>query len=194
MASESVTTWIGLLRQGDESAAQRLWEQYFDRLVNYAQARITDLNRASSDEEDIALSAFHSFIQAVQMGRFPRLHTRDDLWQLLLMHTARKAVTQRRREQSLKRGGPADGPRDVAPLDEIIGHEPDPQFVCQVVDEFQMLLGRLDDELRLVALWKLEGYTHDEIAGRLACSVRSVERKVSIIRGLWEDGAPGAST
>ena len=41
-------------------------------------------------------------------------------------------------------------------------------------------------DLRQVALWKVEGYTNEEIAARLDCVPRTVERKVRRIRLLWK--------
>ena len=56
-----------------------------------------------------------------------------------------------------------------------------------MADGCRRLLGRLgDDALRSVALWKLEGYTNAEIAARLDCTVRTVERKLERIRAYWE--------
>src|SRR5262245_4936779 len=109
----SVTTWLGKLRGGDEEAAQRLWERYFARLVELARFKLQGTSRRAADEEDVALSAFHSFCRAAADDRFPRLNSRDDLWQVLVMLTARKAYQERRRQQALKRGGQADpgGPR-----------------------------------------------------------------------------------
>ena len=49
------------------------------------------------------------------------------------------------------------------------------------------LLARLGDrDLESVALWRMEGYRNDEIADKLGCTPRTVERKLRIIRGLWE--------
>ena len=47
----------------------------------------------------------------------------------------------------------------------------------------------LDEPLRRLALWKLEGYGNEEIAGKrmMDCGVRTVERKLSLIRQLWEE-------
>jgi hypothetical protein len=38
-----------------------------------------------------------------------------------------------------------------------------------------------------VALWKMEGYTKEEIASRLGCVVSTVSRKLGLIRQLWEN-------
>ena len=40
--------------------------------------------------------------------------------------------------------------------------------------------------LRQIALWKVEGYTNEEIADRLDCVPRTIERKMSRIRLLWK--------
>jgi DNA-directed RNA polymerase specialized sigma24 family protein len=48
---------------------------------------------------------------------------------------------------------------------------------------------RLFDDLRQVARLRLEEYTNGEIAGRLGCSERTVERKLVLIRGFWEETA-----
>jgi DNA-directed RNA polymerase specialized sigma24 family protein len=42
-----------------------------------------------------------------------------------------------------------------------------------------------DPELRQLALWRLEGYSNREIAGRLDRTERSVERRMERIRSKW---------
>ena len=43
----------------------------------------------------------------------------------------------------------------------------------------------VDETLKLVARWKLEGYTNAEIAGRIGCIEQTVERKLRTIRRIW---------
>jgi hypothetical protein len=38
------------------------------------------------------------------------------------------------------------------------------------------------------SLWKLEGSTNPEIAERLECTLRTVERKLERIRAYWGNG------
>jgi RNA polymerase sigma factor (sigma-70 family) len=192
----SITTWIALLRAGDAAAAQPLWERYFARLVAFARGKLQGVSRRAADEEDVALSAFHSFCQAAQ--RFPRLNDRDDLWQVLVMLTARKAFQQRRNQQRLKRGGTAgaDGPRtaeaaEAVALDEIVGAEPTPEFAVSLAEHFEALLARLPgEELRQIARLRLEEYSSAEIAERLGITERTVRRKLVLIRSCWENEAP----
>jgi RNA polymerase sigma factor (sigma-70 family) len=189
----SVTTWIGLLEMGQLDAAQRLWERYFQRLVNYSRGRLGGVNTRVEDEEDIAISAFSSFCEAVATKRIPQLNGREDLWRVLVMIAAGKAVDLRRRQTALKRAQPnpvqpgSNRELDMVALEDIVGAEPDPAFAAQVAEEFQALLAMLNDEtLKEVALLKLEGQTNEEIAERLKCSPRTVTRQVAEIRKKWE--------
>jgi hypothetical protein len=84
MATEpggSVTRWIDLVGSPDraDQAAQKLWEHYFERLVQLARARLRSSPLRAADEEDVALSAFDSFCRGAAAGRFPDLAGRDDL-------------------------------------------------------------------------------------------------------------------
>jgi DNA-directed RNA polymerase specialized sigma24 family protein len=191
---KSVTTWIELLKQGDEAAAQQLWQRYFDQLVRLARGRLGPAFRRAADEEDVALSAFDSFCQGLRQGRFPRLNDRHDLWNILLKVTVRKAFRLARDETRLKRGGrPAEGGGPAAPpapadidLALLVGREPTPEVAAQVADEYRRLHDSLpDDSLRAVMRAKLEGYTNPEIAARLGRTVRTVELKLKTIRALW---------
>jgi DNA-directed RNA polymerase specialized sigma24 family protein len=59
-------------------------------------------------------------------------------------------------------------------------------MAVQLAEEFQRLLDRLgSDELRWIAVWKLEGYTNAEIVGRLGCAEASIERRLRLIRKFF---------
>jgi DNA-directed RNA polymerase specialized sigma24 family protein len=189
----SVTQWLDELRRGDRDAAQRLWERYYPRLVGLARRRLKAAHRRVADEEDVALSAFDSFCRGAAEGRFPRLADRDELWRLLVVITARKAGHLVRREGRLRRGGGAPGGPGEAPweLEQVLAGGPTPEFALQVAEEFLRLLGLLGDaELEAVAVWKMQGQTAAQIAERLGCVPRTVERKLRLIRDLWSDEAP----
>jgi DNA-directed RNA polymerase specialized sigma24 family protein len=192
----SVTIWLAQLKAGDSAAAGPLWEGYFARLVAVARGKLRAAPRGAADEEDVALSAFNSFCQGVECGRFPRLDDRDDLWQVLFVITARKAVSLARRECREKRGGGRvvqasamgsgeNSAEDV--LGGLAGSEPSPEFAAQVAEECQRLLSLLDEgNLRQLAIWKMEGFTNAEIAAKLGKSIPTVERKLARLRNLWE--------
>jgi DNA-directed RNA polymerase specialized sigma24 family protein len=188
-SGDSVTHWVCLLKEGDSLAAQKLWERYFEQLVRLAHKKLAGLFRTASSAEDVALSAFDSFCRGAGQGQFSRLHDRNDLWQLLVLLTARKAVDVVEYEHRQKRRRPAATPQAAEAaldLEQALGREPSPEFAAQVAEECQLLLARLSDaELQAVAVWKMEGYTHEEIAAKLGCVPRTVERKLRVIRSIW---------
>ncbi len=94
----SVSEWIACLKQGDQSAAQDLWERYFKQLMRLSHGKLCVIPLAVCDEEDVALSAFESFCRAASSGRYPNLVDRENLWKILVAITARKSVTALRQE------------------------------------------------------------------------------------------------
>jgi RNA polymerase sigma factor (sigma-70 family) len=182
-ATDAVTLWIARLKEGERAAVGPLLERYFQRLVRLARARLQ--GRAGlADDEDVALSAFNSLCLGAERGRFPRLDDRDDLWRLLAVITVRKAIDLQRRRHARAETGDAD-------VEQFLSDEPTPETEAELAEECSALLDRLGDpRLQAVALWKVEGYTDAEIAEKLGCGLRSVERKLHRIRLLW---APEAS-
>jgi DNA-directed RNA polymerase specialized sigma24 family protein len=187
---EPVTHWLRRFQAGDHAAAQQLWEAYFHRLVGLARAKLQGQPRRAADEEDVALSAFNSFFAGVGRGRFPKLDDRDDLWSVLFTLTVRKAHHLVRDERRQKRGGGAVS--GDAGLAGFCGAGPTPEFAAEVAEECERLLGRLGDaQLRQIALWKMEGDTNQEIAGKLGCAPATVERRLALIRRIWEEAGDG---
>src|SRR5215475_4539139 len=106
MSSEgSVTRWVTALKSGDAAAAQPLWERYHRQLVSLARQKLQSARRRVADEEDVVQNAFHSFFRGVAGGRFPQLEDRNNLWRLLVIITARKALDQLAHERSKRQGG-----------------------------------------------------------------------------------------
>ena len=193
----SVTQWLEAVELGDDLAAQRLWERYYGGLLRLARGKLVGMAGRAFDEEDVVLNAFEACYRGLQTGRFPNINDRHDLWRLLITLTARKAIDGVRREHRQKRGGGAhilhevdwhaDGQEDDAKgLSEFVGPEPTPEFAVQLAEDLQRRLDRLPEEaLRNICLWKMEGFTNDEIADRLDCTTRTVERKLELIRKFW---------
>ena len=194
----SVTDWIDRLKAGDVLAASRLWERYFHDLVRLARLKLGDSPRVAADEEDVALSAFKSLCLRAARGQFPELSDRDDLWQLLVMITVRKAINQRKHQARGKRGGgrvqleadriggPADP--DAAGLEWLAGQELPPEIGAMMDEELRRLFDLLaDDTLRRIARLRMEGHSGAEIAAQLGCNRRTVARKLELIRARWAD-------
>jgi len=177
----SITRWIGQLQAGDPAAAQPLWEHYFRHLVELARRKLRGARPQVADEEDVALSAFDSFCRGLERGRFPALQDRNNLWKLLVVLTARKACHLMRDELRLKRGGNQTA-ASMEELDQVVAQDPSPEFAAELAENCQRLLDQLgDEELRTIALRKMEECTTEEIARELNCAPRTVERKKTML-------------
>jgi DNA-directed RNA polymerase specialized sigma24 family protein len=201
-ANASVTRLVRSAQGGDAVALQKLWERYFPRLVALARGKLDGRYRRAADEEDVALSAFHSFIDGLEKGRFPLLADRDDLWHLLIVITHRKAARHRKYEQRDKRdrrrtsgesvlAGAGEDASSSAGIAQFVAQDPTPEFATLLAEQYDERMAMLpDDEFRGVAELKFQGYENQEIATRLKCSLRSVERKLQLIRRLWQGATP----
>ena len=74
---DSVTRWIAELKAGEEEAAQKLWQRYFEKLAAVARRSLKGRALGVADEEDLALSAFNTLFRRAGEGRFPRLEDRS---------------------------------------------------------------------------------------------------------------------
>ncbi len=189
MSEGTITRWIGPLKAGNAAAAQPLWEAYFRRLVGLARGRLRGAPTRAADEEDVALSAFDSLCAGAARGRFPQLSDRNTLWPLLVAVTRHKCADLVRNERRAKRGGAAN--RSPLDPDDLFARGPSPEFAAELSDELDRRLARLDrtgdPELRAVAMARLDGCTVVEIALRLGCVRRTVERKLALVARSWAE-------
>jgi DNA-directed RNA polymerase specialized sigma24 family protein len=191
----SITILIEQVRRGNERGAQDLFDRYFNNLLGVARRKLRDAPRRAEDEEDVVLGALDSFITRARNQQFPQLVDRNNLWHLLIAITERKAINQRRRALTKKRGGgvvhvsgiPNAAESQGEPdLNALASPVPTPETIAQLSEETRRLFQQLDDDvLRTVARMKLDGYTNAEIADRLNVVERTIERKLNRIRSCW---------
>lgn len=191
----SVSRLLEGFKVGDDAAVRSLWERYCDRLVRLARQKLRNTARRVADEEDIALSAFHSLCQGARRGRFPLLSDRDGLWGLLVFITAQKAADWVVHERRQKRGGGkvrGDSAFGSDPagnheggFDRILAESPGPATLNVWAEEYSRLLGCLGGgTLRQIAELRVQGYKVEEIAERLGLARRTVHRKIDLIRKI----------
>lgn len=193
---DSVSYWIEHLKQGNAAAAGRLWDAYFQRLTSFARARIGSFPRRVADEEDVALSVFDSLCRGASRGIYPKLTDRDNLWSLLVVITSRKVCDYITAERTQKRGGGQvavaselvnDPEREAAVLDAVLSREPTPEMAASFAEECERLLRLLDSDLRQLALGKMDGHSNEELAATMNCGLRTVERRLELIRRIWKN-------
>jgi DNA-directed RNA polymerase specialized sigma24 family protein len=135
-----------------------------------------------ADEEDVAAIVFRNLWQGAEAGQFTELRNRENLWPLLVVLTSRRVHDLLSYQ---KRRGNDDAPDE---LDHVISQEPTPEFAAEMTENVARLFAKLeDDTLKQVAQGKLEGLENAEIAEKLGCSGRTVERKLQVIRRIWDE-------
>lgn len=199
-ANADVTDWFRSVEQGDERAAELLWEFCVPKMLAFSKNRLPSNLRKSLDEEDIALSAFRSLCARARQGDLTSIRGRDDLLKLLHCITTRKTLNHIKHETREKRGsGKVRGeswfsssssePSGKAPtgIDQFEGPLPSPALLAQYAEQCQQMLDQLQDPvLETIVLLRLEGYGIDEISERMGCAKRTVERRLNLIRQIWE--------
>ncbi len=195
MEHDSVTLWLRQFGQGDQAAARQLWNRYSAALLRLAQSRFPGAITAVADEEDLVQSVFQTLWTGASAGRWDAVKDRSELWWLLLAITRHKAINRQTYNTRQKRGGNVEtnhqtetlsGNSYPTPLDRIPDEQPPPELILMLEEEQQRLLACLrDDVLRSVAVMKLEGDSHEQIAMKLEVTLRTVIRKLNLIRETW---------
>jgi DNA-directed RNA polymerase specialized sigma24 family protein len=77
-------------------------------------------------------------------------------------------------------------------LSELVSATPTPDFLVALEEQYVRLLDTLrNDQLREIAVLRIEGYTIEEIATKIGIGRRAIERKLKLIRSKWKHGVPG---
>jgi RNA polymerase sigma factor (sigma-70 family) len=185
----SVTAWIGQLKDGDEAALARLHARYWPALVALARQRLKGTPGRAADEEDVAQDAFWEFYRGLRAGQVPRLENRGHFLALLTHIIACKAVNQIVYELGTHKRG-ARMVQGESALDSLAADPaPTPLEEALLNDCYRQYIDGLPDKLRPFAEFHLGGFTNREIAERLDCVERTVERKINLIREKWRQRA-----
>jgi RNA polymerase sigma factor (sigma-70 family) len=181
----SESEWLTILhglRQGDAAALQRFCAKCGPMLRAIADRRVAPRLQRRFDADDVVQSTFRTFIRRAHGGQF-LFEDNQRLWNLLCAITLTKLREKARfhqrqsRSASRERPVPADEPGEGE--SSWASPDPGPDAAVEFADEFQHVLGELDDgERRLVDL-KLQDRTNDEAAEAMGVSERTVRRMLA---------------
>lgn len=192
-SDESVSEWIEHIKCGDHSALNSLWQRYFERICHFANRKLGSAKRGAIDEHDLASEALQAIWDGANAGRFRQLENRDDLWQLLVVITSRKAANIHRHQAI--RGEHPDAVQQtneslVAEFADLLVSPPTESLIDEIPLSCHDLLSGLDESHRKIALMRLAGHSNLDIADAQRCSVATVERRLRKIRLSWAEYAP----
>ena len=164
-------------------------KSHFVPLVAHANDILRRSGSYRSSGEDIVQSVLCRMVKKLRANELPDQISPQQFFLLLKKAVRDRAIDSLREQIRLKRGG---GMVHLEVASEMhsdnsrasISSDGDSETAIVLI--VQRLLDELgDDELRRFAQAKLYGYSNAEIAQEQKCSVRTVERKLNLIRRIW---------
>ncbi|MEZ6089942.1 MAG: sigma-70 family RNA polymerase sigma factor [Pirellulaceae bacterium] len=167
-------------KNGDERAAEVLFNRYAIRLVALVASRLNQRYRSQVDPEEVVQSAMGSFFDAAKHSRI-QVSQSVSLWRLLATFARRKLSRSIERHSASKRGGDhkrvsldlAATQTDIVTVDEADAAE----FVNHLKSD-------LPPDQFAVVEGLLAGLSQREIADSLGIDERTVRRRISKVREM----------
>lgn len=187
----SATQLFARMQQGDQEAAEDFWLLMAPRMLQLAQSRMNPVVAARLDPSDAVQSAFTSFWKKAQGDGFAGELRTNNLWNLLRTILLRKLGKKYRSLTAQKRGAQRElneaAFSTLGDEGNLLGQLPGKAAEPGMRLELAELLNKLDEECQTIVAMRLAGYTNAEIAQILGCTERKIERKLHVVRLIWQD-------
>jgi RNA polymerase sigma factor (sigma-70 family) len=175
------------LRNGDQTAAALVVDQYYRRLIALARDHLDRRILSREGPEDVLQSVLKSFFHRCRQGQF-RLDSREGLWALLVTLTIHKCAHR----ADYHRAGRRNIEREVqlSPLNssaeglEALAREPTPLEAIMLAETIMRLLGALKPHQQEIVRYTLEGQGPAQVAEHIDVTERTVYRALNDVRKL----------
>jgi RNA polymerase sigma-70 factor (ECF subfamily) len=150
---------------GDDEAAQAIFDRYVIQLINYAQVRLSSVLQSRIDPEDIVQSAYRSFFRKAREEGLA-LKRSGDLWRILVAFTLNKTRSYIEKELAAKRS-PLREQRNMF-WRAAVQRDPSPEETASLIEEVKLFIEQLKPRDRRILELRLRGESIDEISTELA--------------------------
>lgn len=176
----------------------------YPRLKAAVRQKVVSMPRLVNDASDLTSEALQSFFRRAFVDQEFDLNCPNSVWQLLKLITMRHVNDVLKGLKAAKRGGGlaplslesvggSSGSGDVGTdsSNDFRGLIPDvkqtePSDEIEWSDLLDRLLASIEDTTaRKILLLRLEHHSNSEIADMLQISIRTVQRHLKVIAGLW---------
>lgn len=165
--------WLANLRDGEDRACQKLWDEYGPLIERVAAKHLSPGIRRRVGPESVMISACRTFFRRVQDGEF-KIDDAQSLWRLLCAITVNKARLKARYHNRKRRAVSEEIRAEDAPESAAAGFTS--ADVVAFEDQLQHVLCQLDETEQRVIELRLQQHTLAEIAERIGSSERTVRR------------------
>jgi RNA polymerase sigma-70 factor (ECF subfamily) len=187
VGNDPLTELVNRHRHGDPEAARQIFDHFSRCLCPLAERYLSQKLASRVEGEDVVQSVFRTFFAHSAKGEF-QIDSREQLWQLLVKITVRKAQQKGRYHTAEKR----DARMEQAVsgenwLIEYADREPGPEEAATLVDQIECLLRGLPSLFADILKQRLQGYAIAEIAGNCEVSRQTVYRALSLLQKRLTD-------
>ena len=169
----SITKLVWRIADGDESAADDLFERVQKRLAYHASVLVHRKAFFLADPNEIAQQAFEKIVVWINENGFPASAGRNHFFGMLELSTFEVAATSAAAQSNgirryVEMLGSVDTNRSEASRAELHSN-----FVDQLETS-----DSIDDRSKSIAILLMQGYSISEIANLFAMPLRSVQRRI----------------
>ena len=165
------------LRSGDDQAATEVYERYAKRVFGLVHQQMAERLKALVQPEDIVQSVFKSVFRGINSGAYDA-PAGGTLWQLMAIVAVHKVRRNARRRNAMKRDAQRTQSFDaIENFDTADSCTPE-EFESAIREAIE---GLKESEQEVVIL-RVQGFSVEEISGKLQRSRRTIERCLNAIR------------
>lgn len=180
-SESNATEWVAQWRRGDEQAAQKLYDQYAERLARLAASNMEARLKRRLSEDDIVQSVFHSFFNRTADQRISIENSRE-LWNLLVTMTLAKTRSAGRHHRALKRTVAAEVASTESDwLPDALAEGPSPSEALIFVETVEQITKDLPPKHREILALRMAGNARTEIARITGLSRQTIYRVLQLI-------------
>lgn len=190
MTHESVQL-VDRWRDGDETAAQEIYNRYVSRLIALAGSRISPALARRVEAEDVVQSVYRSFFARTSDDRLA-VDQSGQLWGLLAAITVNKIRGKARFHSAGKRNVATEASINasascfgLAPSE--LARDPSAEEAAMLTEQYDLASQQMSDSQRQVFQMFLDGENEETIAKSIRRSSRTVRRELEQIRNILSE-------
>lgn len=180
-ADSSPTELVRRWKEGDQLAAQLLFERYAAQLARLAASKMEQRLARRVTGEDVVQSAFNSFFQRTADHRIEIANAKE-LWNLLVTITIAKTRSKAREHLAQKRSVDLEiSSPDSRWLPQELAQEPSPSEAAILVEQIELVTRDLPEKHQEILSLRMAGYKRSEIAKMTGLTRQTIYRVLGLI-------------
>lgn len=174
----------------DESDLNEIFTRQWPKLIQLAERKIAHWHKHQVGPETLVVTVMRTVYRRMSEGKF-HFDDEESLSKQLYVIMLNRLANKIRDAKTLKRGGG----KNALSLNElaVAAKEVDETHLAELEEVIRIVGDQLDESGQKTLEMRLAGYDYVEIASELGCSVKSIQRKMAIIKEKFAKLFPDAA-